>query len=224
MVVVGFASDEAIEILKAAAAAGPTVERPHQTGFPHRHLVASAELSRGVAIQLENIRHRRASVRAQEVVCRSRVSHHGDRPKANRVMLAAAEQGRSTLVMCADLVFLQQRSALRVLGTNTKGMVGDVRRIDEEGEDRRPGLMATAIGRAKPRGQGPLAGNVRPGCSTSSMPPPAIRMLWVMTSPPTCSGLRMRRQRCRRRAPAHRPDHRPAAGAGGAGHGRPWPS
>lgn len=64
-------------------------------------------------------------------------------------------QDRSTLVIRGDLVFLQQRSVVRVLGTNAKGMVGAVRRIDEESEDRRPGLMATAIGRAKPRGQGP---------------------------------------------------------------------
>jgi hypothetical protein len=41
-------------------------------------------------------------------------------------------QDRSTLVIRGDLVFLQQRSVVRVLGTNAKGMVGAVRRIDEE--------------------------------------------------------------------------------------------
>ena len=41
-------------------------------------------------------------------------------------------QDRSTLVIRGDLVFLQQRSVVKVLGTNAKGMVGAVRRIDEE--------------------------------------------------------------------------------------------
>ncbi|MFM8544084.1 MAG: hypothetical protein ACKOGI_07355 [Vulcanococcus sp.] len=41
-------------------------------------------------------------------------------------------QDRSTLVIRGDLVFLQQRSVLRVLGTNGKGMAGTLRRIEEE--------------------------------------------------------------------------------------------
>lgn len=42
-------------------------------------------------------------------------------------------QDRSSLVIRGDLVFLQQRSVMRVLGTNGRGMVGTVRRIEEEG-------------------------------------------------------------------------------------------
>ena len=41
-------------------------------------------------------------------------------------------QDRSALVIRGDLVFLQQRSVVQVLGTNGKGMVGAVRRIEEE--------------------------------------------------------------------------------------------
>jgi ABC-type branched-subunit amino acid transport system ATPase component len=35
-------------------------------------------------------------------------------------------------VIRGDLVFLQQRSVVRVLGTNGKGMTGTLRRIEEE--------------------------------------------------------------------------------------------
>jgi hypothetical protein len=41
-------------------------------------------------------------------------------------------QDRAGLVIRGDLVFLQQRSVVRVLGTNGKGMAGTLRRIDEE--------------------------------------------------------------------------------------------
>lgn len=41
-------------------------------------------------------------------------------------------QDRSTLVIRGDLLFLQQRSVVRVLGTNGKGMAGTLRRIEEE--------------------------------------------------------------------------------------------
>ena len=41
-------------------------------------------------------------------------------------------QDRSSLVIQGDLVFLQQRSVVRVLGTNGKGMAGTLRRIEEE--------------------------------------------------------------------------------------------
>ena len=41
-------------------------------------------------------------------------------------------QDRSTLQIRGDLVFLQQRSVVRVLGTNGKGIAGSLRRIEEE--------------------------------------------------------------------------------------------
>ena len=95
LILVGFTTNEAIEILKATAAAGPAVERTHRTGFPHRHLVAFAELGRGVAIQFENLGQGRAGVGAQGVVSRSRCRHLGDCSKSHRVVVAAGEQSRS---------------------------------------------------------------------------------------------------------------------------------
>jgi hypothetical protein len=41
-------------------------------------------------------------------------------------------QDRTTLVIRGELVFLQQRSVVRVLGTNGKGMAGALRRIEAE--------------------------------------------------------------------------------------------
>ena len=41
-------------------------------------------------------------------------------------------QDRAGLVIRGELVFLQQRSVVRVLGTNGKGMAGTLRRIEEE--------------------------------------------------------------------------------------------
>lgn len=41
-------------------------------------------------------------------------------------------QDRAGLVIRGDLVFLQQRSVVRVLGTNGKGIAGTLRRIEEE--------------------------------------------------------------------------------------------
>ena len=41
-------------------------------------------------------------------------------------------QDRSTLQIRGDLVFLHQRSVVRVLGTNGKGIAGSLRRIEEE--------------------------------------------------------------------------------------------
>ena len=59
---VRLAADEAVEILEAAAAGGPGVERTRRAGLPHRHLVALAELRRGVAVQLERPGQRRRGV------------------------------------------------------------------------------------------------------------------------------------------------------------------
>ena len=56
---VRLAADEAVEVLEAAAAGRPGVEGPRRAGLPHRHLVALAELRRGIAIQLQRLRQRR---------------------------------------------------------------------------------------------------------------------------------------------------------------------
>ena len=43
---VGLATDEAVEVLEAAAAGRPLIERPHRARFPDRHFMALAELRR----------------------------------------------------------------------------------------------------------------------------------------------------------------------------------
>ena len=63
-VLVGLAAEEPVEVLEPATTARPVVERPHRAGLPDRHLVALAELGRGVAVQLQRLRQRRARVRA----------------------------------------------------------------------------------------------------------------------------------------------------------------
>ena len=50
---VGLAADEAVEVLEAATAGRPAVERPRRAGLPDRHLVALAELGGRVAVELE---------------------------------------------------------------------------------------------------------------------------------------------------------------------------
>ena len=64
----GLAADEAVEVLEAAAAGRPGVERTHGRGLPDRHLVALAELGGRVPVQLQGERQRRLGVRAQRVV------------------------------------------------------------------------------------------------------------------------------------------------------------
>ena len=61
-------------------------------------------------------------------------THH--RARVTRALvqrrIVQVTQDRSAMVIRGDLVFLQQRSVMRVLGTNGKGMAGTVRRIQEE--------------------------------------------------------------------------------------------
>jgi hypothetical protein len=61
-------------------------------------------------------------------------THH--RARVTRALvqrrIVQVTQDRSALVIRGDLVFLQQRSVVRVLGTNGKGMAGTIRRIQEE--------------------------------------------------------------------------------------------
>ena len=53
------AADEAVEVLEAAAARRPGVERAGRARLPHRHFMALAELRRGVAVQLQRPGDRR---------------------------------------------------------------------------------------------------------------------------------------------------------------------
>ena len=91
-VLVRLAADEAVEVLEAAAAGGPGVERPHRARLPHRHLVALAELRRRVAVELQRLGQRRRRVRAHRVVAGRRGRDLGDAAHADRVVVAAGEQ------------------------------------------------------------------------------------------------------------------------------------
>ena len=94
VVLVRLAADEPVEVLEAAAAGGPVVERPHRARLPHRHLVALAELRRRVAVELEGLRERRARVRPDRVVARRGRRDLGDAAHPHDVVVAAAQQRR----------------------------------------------------------------------------------------------------------------------------------
>src|SRR5438105_1404176 len=56
VVLIRLTADKAVEVLEAAAAARPRVERPQWARLPDRHLVALAELSRRIAVEPERLR------------------------------------------------------------------------------------------------------------------------------------------------------------------------
>ena len=90
---VGLAADEAVEILEAATAGRPGVERSGRTRFPDRHFVALAELRGGVAIQLQRLRQRRHRVGQHRAVARRARRNLGDAAHAHGVVVAAGQQG-----------------------------------------------------------------------------------------------------------------------------------
>src|SRR5262245_28478857 len=53
IVLMRFTADEAVEVLEAAAAGGPVIERANGAALPDRHLVTLAELRREIAVQLQ---------------------------------------------------------------------------------------------------------------------------------------------------------------------------
>ena len=93
VVLVRLAADEAVEVLEAAAGR-PVVERPQRARLPDRHLVALAELRGRVAVELEDLRQRRAGVRPHRVVARRGRRDLGDAAHPDRVVVAAAQQRR----------------------------------------------------------------------------------------------------------------------------------
>ena len=95
VVLVRLPADEAVEVLEAAAAGRPRVERAERARLPHRHLVALAELRGRVAVQLQRLGQRRAGVRADRVVARRRGRDLRDPAHADRVVVAAREQRRA---------------------------------------------------------------------------------------------------------------------------------
>ena len=95
VVLVRLAADEAVEVLEAAAARRPVVERAHRARLPDRHLVALAELRGRVAVQLQHLGERRARVRAHRVVAGRRGGDLGDPAHADGVVVAAGQQRRA---------------------------------------------------------------------------------------------------------------------------------
>ena len=89
---VGLAADEAVEVLEAAAAGRPLVERPDRAGLPDRHLVALAELRRRVAVELERHRQRRLVLGQHRAVAGRRGRDLADAAHVDRVVVAAGEQ------------------------------------------------------------------------------------------------------------------------------------
>ena len=71
-----------------------------------------------------------------DLCCSDDRQFSGSRTRVTRALvqqrIIQVSQDRSRLVIRGDLVFLQQRSVVRVLGTNGKGMAGTLRRIEEE--------------------------------------------------------------------------------------------
>ena len=89
---VGLAADEAVEVLEAAAARRPGVERSGRARLPDRHFVALAELRGGVAIQLQRPRQRRHRVGQHRAVARRTGGNLGDAAHANGMVVAAGQQ------------------------------------------------------------------------------------------------------------------------------------
>ena len=93
VVLVGLAADEPVEVLEAAACAGPGVERAQRAGLPDRDLVALAELGGRIAVEAERQRQRRAVVGAQGVIAGRGRGQLGDDAHADGVVVPAREQG-----------------------------------------------------------------------------------------------------------------------------------
>ena len=89
---VRLAAEEAIEILEAAAARRPGIERSDRAGFPHRHFVALAELRRGVAVELQRPCQRRNGVREHRAITRRAAGDLGDAAHAGGMVVAPGQQ------------------------------------------------------------------------------------------------------------------------------------
>ena len=90
---VGLGADEAVEVLEPTTAGRPGVERSHRAGLPDGHLVALAELGGRVAVQLQRLRQRCLVLRPDRAVPGCGGGDLGDAAHADRVMVAARQQG-----------------------------------------------------------------------------------------------------------------------------------
>ena len=89
---VRLAADEAVEILEAAAARGPGVERTGGARLPDRHFVALAELRGGVTVQFERLRQRRHGIGPDRAVTGRARRDLGDAAHAGRMVIASGQQ------------------------------------------------------------------------------------------------------------------------------------
>ena len=90
VVLVGLATDEAVEVLEAGSGR-PLVERARGRHLPHGHLVALAELRGRIAVELQGFGDRRLLLGPDAAVARRRGRHLGDRAHADRVVVAAGQ-------------------------------------------------------------------------------------------------------------------------------------
>ena len=92
VVLIRLTTDESVEVLKAATAGRPCIERPHRARLPDRHLVALAELRRRVAVQQQRLRQRRTRVGADGAVAGRRRRELCDDTHPDRVVVATREE------------------------------------------------------------------------------------------------------------------------------------
>ncbi len=148
---VRLAAEEAIEILEAAAARWPGVERSDRAGFPHRHFVALAELRGRVAVELQRPCQRRNGVREHRAITRRAAGDLGDAAHAGGMVVAPGQHrltGRRAEGGGVEAIVLQpvRGELLRVrrLAGAAEGARGAKPRIVEQDEqDIRRALWGT---------------------------------------------------------------------------------
>ena len=186
VILVGLAAEKAIEVLEAAAARGPRIERPQRAGLPHRDLVALAELRRAVAVELERFGQRRAGVRTDRGVARRGRGEFGDGPHADGVVVAPgqqrlasgrAERGRVKAVV-AQAVRGESLEVGRVARPAECARRAEARIVEQNDET----LGAPAGGRS-----GSIGGNFASGSLASYLTSPALpRWEWAAQSADAC--------------------------------------
>src|SRR5580692_4610477 len=86
---VGLPRDKTVEVFETGARR-PAIERPDRTRFPHRDLVALAELRGRVAVEPKNLRQRRHRVGPYGTVTWSRGRDFRDTAHRHRMMITPA--------------------------------------------------------------------------------------------------------------------------------------
>ena len=88
---ISLAGNETIEVLEAGARR-PAIEGSNRACFPYRHLVALAELRRGIPVEPKNLGERRHRIRTYRAVTRRRSCDFRNPTHRHRVMVAPAQQ------------------------------------------------------------------------------------------------------------------------------------